>query len=143
MLKILLNLHFYRLVQGWIFIFPGGSRDVSVDEILTTSSSLPARPLSPARPPSPTQAVESQPTSIQFEQKTMEATPTSIDTPLGTPVGNNNEGSATSDAGAKGDNSDMNGNSLTGGETADSNGELHLIQWKKVPFDTETQLLFW
>lgn len=96
------------------------SRAVSVDEILTTSSSLPARPLSPARAPSPTPAVKTPHASLQNEQNTLEAMPTSIDTPQATPLSDDNEGSATSDAGAKGG-SDMNGNSLTGGETADSN----------------------
>ncbi|XP_053386661.1 next to BRCA1 gene 1 protein-like isoform X2 [Mercenaria mercenaria] len=101
------------------------SRAVSVDEILTTSSSIPARPLSP------TQVVETPPTSIPAEQKTMEDTPTVVDTPKITPtvaettqampLTRSTDGSATSDGGAKGDNSDVNGNSMNGGETADSN----------------------
>ncbi|XP_060568887.1 next to BRCA1 gene 1 protein-like isoform X2 [Ruditapes philippinarum] len=88
----------------------------SVDDILTASSSIPARPLSP------TQAVETPPSS-QNEQNSTEATPFVVDTVQATPLTRSNDGSASSDGGAKGDNSDVNGNSMIGGETADSSGK--------------------
>ena len=90
----------------------------SVDDILTASSSIPARPLSP------TQAVETPPTSSQAEQNSVEDTPSVVET---TPLTRSSEGSASGDGGAKVDNSDENGNSVSGGETAESSGELLVL----------------
>lgn len=102
------------------------SRAVSVDEILTTSSSLPARPLSP------TQVVDTPPTSTLEPHLPEEVVPLMSDHFQMTPLTgydsmpSNSAGSATSQEVAKGEYTEVMQDEMVspGGETAESNGKV-------------------